>query len=193
MAEKIIDQITQEVVDKAIAMAGTIAAKIGIDSHLIDVEQVAVDTLHDAGASYAAEGAATFDTYLYKCVSNAIKSELTKINALKRGNGERAISLSEPIYGKDGGEMGTLGDITPSGQDVEAEVLNRIAATETTTPASRYIASLNKQQKRIAALLLDGTTNKDIMSALGMTKRGLNRELEAMRSYERYRLLTSEL
>ena len=150
-----------------------------VPDNMIDWESVGYHTFAEVLMTYDPEGNAAFGTYLARSIENSIKTEITRLNAGKRGNGDVPLSLDAPISEED---EGTLADFVPA-REMEDHPL------ETSDGVKRYMDSLTSRQKEIVRRILDGKSQSEIVAALGISRRELGYELKAIRSEEKRKLL----
>lgn len=96
-----------------------------------------------------------FHRYLVDSLHRKFKTQLTKINRKKRGGGVVNDSLDR--YVDENGDV-TLGEILSAKETPDLDIL-----------AQRYLDSLTKKQRQIAELMMQGCTDRDIKTMLGMS------------------------
>lgn len=130
------------------------------------------------------DGKQSFGVFLYSCLSNRIKTEITRRNREKRKADRGTLSLDTPI-----GEGETvLGDILESDFNIEREAEN----DESRFPGRRlnaYFEALSGLQRRIVELKMDGAAKQEIMERLGITENCYKKNLEELRNFEKRQLL----
>lgn len=130
------------------------------------------------------DGEQSFDGFLYSCLSNKIKSEITRRNREKRKADRMALSIDAPVRDDDGC---TLGELIADSFDMEAEIFKEVNAV--THKLEKYLAMLSRKQKEVLGLLSFCYKAAEIQEALHMTQREYTNTLENMRSYEKIRIL----
>ena len=100
------------VVDKLLLKFGGLSCKDTDDFYSL-ANEVFVDVLNRY------DNSKSFDAFLYVCLSNKIKSEMTKRNREKRKADRMSISIDTPIGDEDDS---TLKDIIADSVDVEKEI-----------------------------------------------------------------------
>lgn len=123
----------------------------------------------------------SFDGYLYSCLSNKIKTEITRREREKRKADKLSISIDTPI-GEN--ENLTICDILSSDFDIEKET--DILSDER---VEKYLNSLTSTQRKIAEMLKDGYLSYDIMETLQLTKKQYTNALNDMKKFEKSRVL----
>lgn len=130
------------------------------------------------------DGEQSFDGFLYACLSNKIKSEITRRNREKRKADRMALSLDAPVGD---GENYTLGETIADSFDMEEEVFEEVNAI--TYKLEKYLRMLSRKQKEVLGLLSFCYKASEIQEALHMTQREYMDTLENIRSYEKIRIL----
>ena len=130
------------------------------------------------------DGEQSFDGFLYSCLSNKIKSEITRRNREKRKSDRMALSLDAPVGD---GENYTLGEAIADSFDMEAEAFRELDAVA--YKLERYLAMLSRKQKEVLELLSFCYKAAEMQEALRMTPKEYADALENMRSYEKIRIL----
>ncbi len=104
----------------------------------------------------------SFESFLYSCLSNRMKTEITKRNREKRRAEKMNVSLDMPV-GED--EETTFGDMLVGPFDMEKEVLEK--GTEKYSGRIRlYLDRLSGLQKEVLRLKMDGFSPDEIRSRL---------------------------
>ncbi len=157
----------------------------GSQNDFDDFYSIANEELWKAIESYNPnnEQGAKFETYLSVILKRKFNTEFASRTRIKRGGNYEIISLEENIKGL---ENLSVIDTVSSSENVEFEIennnFNRI---------QNYYNVLSKKEKKIADLLMDGYSLKDIQVKLNLTKKELENHLKSMRSYEKKILLDS--
>ncbi len=107
----------------------------------------------------------SFDTYLYSCLSNKIKTEITSRNRQKRMADRNAISIDTPI-GDD--ENCTIGDVLQSDFDIY-DVLSKKADCFNDERVDRYLNSLNRVQRQIVEMKMEDVSVSEIKEAIKLS------------------------
>lgn len=126
----------------------------------------------------------SFEGFLYSCLSNKIKTEMTRRNAEKRKIELLSVSLDLPIDGK---EEVTLGDLLADRFDMDKAIFGE--DDEMTEKLKRYLKRLSVKQRKIIALLLDSYKAGEIQKRLHMTKREYMDAMRGIRAYENISIL----
>ncbi len=128
----------------------------------------------------------SFDGFLYSCLSNKIKTEITRRNREKR----RADRMSVPLDAvNDSGEEYSLLDYIPSDFDTFEEASKLQKNGQYRDKVQQYISKLSNSQVNILNLLLDGYKPNEIQRILGMPPTRYLENLKTMRSYENVNIL----
>lgn len=144
----------RQVVDEILSHFGGLS-----DKDYDDFYSLANEVFVDAMNRY--QKSQSFNKFLYTCLSNKIKSEVTKRNRYKRMCDRMSISLDMTIC-EDGV---TLGEVLPSNFDLEKETC---LAEE---GVNDYLSTLNDVQRQIVMMKLEHTSNVEIRRRLDLTIR----------------------
>ena len=127
----------------------------------------------------------SFDGFLYSCLMNRFKTEMTKRNRQKRQADRMAISIDAPIGDS---ENFTWGDIIPDKFDVESIIFDEkedIYSTKMVT----YLNRLSHLQKKVLRLIIAGYTPYEIKEELYITDKQYEDCQAAIRSYKNVSVL----
>lgn len=136
--------------------------------------------------------------YIFNAIKYRIMDEISSRNALKRnphdkeGNIYQVLSVDSPMGN---GEYAlTIGDFLCSKSDgfdiiEEIEKNNGVVWSEN---AEKYLNSLNKVQRQILMLRMDGATVEQIMERLRITKKRFEKELRDLKKFENISLLYTD-
>lgn len=103
-----------------------------------------------------------FDGFIYSCLTNKFKTEMTRLNRQKRQADRMALSWETPIGDEDGG---TIGDLISNGETVESEIFEQMEDVYSKA-MNRYLNRLSKLQKEVLRFLSIGFSTQDIMKEL---------------------------
>lgn len=131
----------------------------------------------------------SFDGFLYSCLSNKIKTDITKRNRWKRRADRMSVSL-DAVSGD--GDGNSLLEFTASDFDTFEEVIRRQGNGQYHDKVQRYLARLSNQQVNILNLLIDGYTPNEIQRLLEITPGQYADDMQTMRSYENIKILFQE-
>ncbi|WP_215700531.1 sigma-70 family RNA polymerase sigma factor [Clostridium sp. MCC353] len=127
----------------------------------------------------------SFDGFLYSCLSNKIKTEITKRNREKRRADRNSVSMDEPVGEY---EETTIGELIASDFDLEKELLEK-SDMQKDEKIERYFENLSKKQRRIVELLIEGFTPYEIRETLHLKDKEYSDHLAWIRSYENISIL----
>ena len=167
-----------EIVDKILLRFGGL-----YDKDVDDFYSLANEVFADAIRRYDEDQ--SFDGFLYSCLTNKIKTEITRRNRYKR----RADRLSVPIdlpVGDD--EHCTLADMIPSDINIEKEVLDK-NMDYMDQKIQDYLRSLSKIQRRIIEMKMQDIGTKCIKKQLNLTDKQYQFSMRQAVQYEHIRLL----
>ncbi|MBD5555237.1 MAG: hypothetical protein HDQ95_07860 [Roseburia sp.] len=168
----------RETVDRILLKFGGLS-----DKDRDDFYSLANEVFADAWKRY--DRKQSFDGLLYSCLSNRIKSEMTRRNRYKRSVDRLSVSLDMPI-GED--DDVSLGDVIAAEIDIERDVLEESEAMSDARIA-RYLAGLSHVQQRIIQMRLLDAPVDDILRELHLTGREYERNMADMRSFEKTMVL----
>ena len=165
-------------------MVDKILFKFGGISHkdMDDFYSLANEVFTDALRRY--DGVQSFDGFLYSCLSNKVKTEISRRNREKRKIDRMALSMDASLGDEDGC---TLGELIADSYDLESEIFRDINAVA--YKLERYLAMLSRKQKEVLELLSFCYKASEIQEALHMTPKEYTDALENIRCYERIRIL----
>ena len=126
-----------------------------------------------------------FDGFLYSCLINKFKTEMTRRNRQKRQADKMSISLESPI-GDD--ENSTIEDVIADKETVESQFFeeNKEAYSKKMT---LYINRLSTLQKEVLRLISIGFTPNEILCELHINKKQYEDCYNAIHSYRNISLL----
>ena len=131
------------------------------------------------------ESGQSFDTFLYCCLCNKIKTEITRRNRERRKADRMSVPIDTPI-GDDG--KSTLADMIASNIDIEKEVLDGVSDVEDEI-IERYLASLSKIQRRIIEMKMENVGVIRIKKMLNLSNKQYSSHMKQAVQYEHIRLL----
>lgn len=109
----------------------------------------------------------SFDGFLYSCLCNRIKTEITGRNRYKRMADRMSISMDTPI---DDAENDTIGDLIPGAFSIERELFER-DGEEYSEKMLSYLDRLSQTQKEVLRLMAAGYLPGEIKAELHMTEK----------------------
>lgn len=168
-----------KVVDKIVLKFGGLSNK-----DLDDFYSLANEVFMDIMKKY--DDSQSFDGFLYSCLLNKIKTEITRRNREKRKADRMCISLD--VVNGDEEECNLL-DVLPSDFDTFEEVAKRQEKGRYHDKVERYISRLSNWQVNILNLLVDGYKPNEIQRILEICSKEYSEDLDTMRSYENIKIL----
>lgn len=166
------------VVDKLLLKFGGLSGKDTDDFYSL-ANEVFADVLNRYDNSQS------FDGFLYICLSNKIKSEMTKRNREKRKADRMSISIDTPIGDE---ENSTLKDIIPDNVDIEKEIFEE-KEEGYSKKMMLYLNRLSSLQKEVLKLIIAGYSATEISNILHITDKQYADCQAAIRSYRNVSLL----
>lgn len=127
-----------------------------------------------------------FETFLYSCLLNRIKTEITRRNREKRKADRMCVSL-DAVY--DDEEKCSLLEFIASDFDTFEEVVKRQGNGQYQDKIQRYISRLSNRQISILNFLMDGYKPSEIQQIFHISLVEISDDLKDMRSYENIRIL----
>lgn len=170
-------QKLRRIVDRILLKFGGLSEKDQDDFYSL-ANEVFVDVL----GRY--DSVQSFDTFLYSCLSNKIKTEITRRNRYKRKADHMTVSIDTPIGDE---EDCTLGDMIADSFD-----MNQIIFGEENSKSikiERYLERLSKLQREVVKLLADSYGAGEIQKKLQISQREYSDAMRGIHSYENTSLL----
>ncbi|MBD5534588.1 MAG: hypothetical protein HDQ99_02795 [Lachnospiraceae bacterium] len=167
-----------KVVDEILLKFGGLTNK-----DLDDFYSLANEVFWDAMKRY--DASKSFDAFLYSCLLNKIKSEMTRRNREKRKADRMSVSIDTPIGDEEGS---TIGDMIADNLTVEKEIFE-----ENKEGYSRsmllYLSRLSSLQKEVLRLNIAGYLPEEIRAELHISKKQYADCYEAIHSYRNVSVL----
>lgn len=129
----------------------------------------------------------SFDGFLYSCLMNKFKTEMTRRNRKKRQADKNLISIDTPIGNEDGNSI--LADMIASNINIEREILGDDADIIMEEKIERYLKSLSKIQRKIIEMKMQNVEVQHIKEELGLTDSQYSSHMQEVVQYEHIRLL----
>ncbi len=166
-------------VDKIIAKFGGLSDKDKDDFYSL-ANEVFVDVLKKY------DPVQSFDGFLYACLFNKIKTEITKRNRKKRIADRMAVSLDAM---NEDNEQCNLLNFIASDFDTFNEAVKDQGSGQYQDKIQIYISRLSNQQVNILNLLVDGYKPNEIQVFLKISPRQYADDMQIMRCYENVKIL----
>lgn len=168
-----------KMVDKILMKFGGLSNK-----DLDDFYSLANEVFWDVMQRY--DDSQSFDAFLYSCLLNKIKTEMTRRNREKRKADRMSISIDTPI-GDD--ENTTIGDLIAGSFTIERELFEQYKREEWRKEVKEYLNSLSPLQRKIAYLISDNNTPEEICEELHITLKHFENSMKRILSDERIKTL----
>ena len=166
-------------------MADKILRKFGglSDKDYQDFYSLANEVFVDVMRRY--DGEQSFDGFLYSCLSNKFKSEMTRLNRQKRKGDRTAVSMDTPI-GEDDGL--TIGDTIQSDFSMEAatEEMFEDCYNE---KIEKYLSSLSTIQRKIIEMKMADIPVSEIKKKLKLSDKQYEQHCNEIKSFEKISIL----
>lgn len=165
-------------VDKILSKFGGLSDKDRDDFYSL-ANEVFVDVMRRY------EDIGSFDVFLYACLSNRIKTEITKINCEKRQADRLSVSIDAPI--SDDPEF-TFGDLLVDRFNMENAVFEKLGQGYGRR-TMLYLSKLSKLQREVLQLTIDGYPSDEIREVLNISEKQYADCNAAIHSYRNVSLL----
>lgn len=161
---------------KSVTMSQVYKFNSNSNMNLDDFYSIANMTFWQVIETYDDTKSVNFDGYLARCLHNKFLSELTKLN------NNAPITASEQSVPIDAVREDCLGlaETIDSGECTE-DCINEYGLTD---KAFAYVNSFHGIYKKVLLMIMDGTTDCDIMKILGITRREFNDVMDKLKSYK---------
>lgn len=159
------------------AMADKILHKFGgiSDKDYHDFYSIANEVFTDVMGRY--DGKQDFDVFLYACLSNKFKSEITARNRGKRISDRNLVPIDLMIG--DSGDL-TIGDMLQADFDVE-DILLENSGGGYDERVEKYLGSLSKIQRQIVEMKMEDKPAAEIRDRLGLSDKQYDDNMKAVR------------
>ena len=127
----------------------------------------------------------SFDGFLYACLLNKIKSEITARNRVKRQTDMYAISIDMPIGDDDNS---AISDLLYSDFDMELE-MERIFDHSHDERIQKYLSSLSKIQRQIVEMKMEDVPVLEIKVKLGLSNKEYEKQYQELKAFSRISIL----
>lgn len=166
------------IVDKILIRFGGLSGK-----DLDDFYSLANEVFVDVMRRY--DDSKSFDAFLFSCLENKIKTEITRRNREKRKADRISISIETPI-GDD--ESFTIQDMIASNFDIEKEFLKE-SEDGYSKKMLLYLSRLSSLQKKVLRLNIAGYLPNEIKEQLDINEKQYTDCYAAIRSYRNVSVL----
>lgn len=168
---------------KIYAMIDKILFKLKFNVEKSDFYSLGSEIFLDALCRY--DKSKSFDGFLYSCLMNKFKTEMTKRNRQKRMADSNAISIDAPI----GEDECTLADMIASNIDIEKEIIGSDEDIQSDERIERYLDSLSRIQRKIITMKMQDIEVQHIKKELNLTDKQYSDYMQEAIQYEHIRLL----
>lgn len=127
-----------------------------------------------------------FNGFLYSCLINKFRTEMTRRNRQKRQCDNNSISIDTPIGDEDGNF--TIGDIIPSKSTIEKEFFEEREECYSKEMCS-YLGRLSDLQKEVLRLISIGFMPSEILKELHINQKMYEDCYQAIHSYRNISIL----
>ena len=126
-----------------------------------------------------------FDAFLYSCLMNKFKTEMTRRNRIKRQADKNALSIDLPVGES---EELTIGDFIADKNTIEKEIFEENEESYS-IEMTRYLSRLSDLQKEVLRLISIGFTPNEIIGELHINSKMYNDCYDAIHSYRNISVL----
>lgn len=154
-----------------------------------DVEKDEFVSLADeiiVNAMYDYDFKQDFNGYIYRCLENKFKTEMTRRNRYKRQADRMALSLEEKVGNSEDGI--TVGDILADKKTIEGEFFEERQDTYS-EKMSNYLGRLSYLQKEVLRLISIGFMPSEILEELHINQKMYEDCYNAIHSYRNTSIL----
>ena len=152
--------------------------KLKFDVEKSDFYSLGSEIFLDALCRY--DGTQDFNGFLYSCLTNKFKTEMTRRNRQKRQGDNNSISIDTPICGEDGNF--TIGDTISSKSTIEKEFFEE-REEYYSKEMCRYLGRLSSLQKEVLRLISIGFMPREILEELHINQKMYEDCYQAIHSY----------
>lgn len=131
------------------------------------------------------DGKQSFDGFLYSCLNNKFKTEMTRRNRQKRQSDRKSISIDTPIGDS---ENSTIGDLIADSFDIEKEFFEK-REDGYSKRMLLYLSRLSSLQKEVLRLIIAGYLPNEIKEELHITDKQYSDCNAAIHSYRNVSIL----
>ena len=181
--EKIINSYYKNNAKKLHSMVDKILVKLRFDVNHEDFYSLSNEIFVDVLKRY--DNKQDFDGFLYSCLINKFKTEMTKRNRQKRQADKYSISIDSPIGDDDNS---TLKDVIADKCTVES-IFFKEKEESYSIEMQRYLNRLSVLQREILNLISIGFTPNEIINELNINKEQYTNCYNAIHSYRNTSIL----
>ena len=127
-----------------------------------------------------------FNGFLYSCLMNKFKTEMTRRNRQKRQGDNNSISIDTPVGDEDGNF--TIGDTISSKSTIEKEFFEEREESYS-KEMCRYLGRLSNLQKEVLRLISIGFVPSEILEELHINQKMYEDCYQAIHSYRNISVL----
>lgn len=131
------------------------------------------------------DGKRSFDGFLYSCLMNKFKTEMTRRNRIKRQSDKNSVSIESLISNEDGL---TIGDILADKRTIEGEFFGEHQEAFS-CEMQQYLDRLSILQRDVLYLISIGFTPSEIIGELHINKKMYDDCYNAIHSYRNIEIL----
>ena len=182
--EDLINLYFKENGKKLYTMIDQILFKLKFDVEKSDFYSLGSEIFLDALCRY--DETQDFNGFLYSCLINKFKTEMTRRNRQKRQGDNNSISIDTPIGNEDGNF--TIGDTITSKSTIEKEFFEEREECYS-KEMCRYLGRLSNLQKEVLRLISIGFMPSEILEELHINQKMYEDCYQAIHSYRKISVL----
>lgn len=182
--KNLIDSYFENDGKKLYAMIDKILFKLKFDVDKSDFYSLGNEIFLDALCRY--DGKQDFNGFLYSCLCNKFKTEMTRRNREKRKADRMALSLEEKVGSDD--ENGVVGDFIADKTTIESEFFEEREETYS-EKMSKYLGRLSNLQKEVLRLISIGFAPSEILEELHINQKMYEDCYSAIHAYRNKSIL----
>lgn len=130
------------------------------------------------------DGKQSFDGFLFYCLNNKIKTEITRRNRDKRKADRMCIPIDTPVGDE---ENSTLGDMIADSFNMDKEIFGEDHAKS--QKIEKYLSRLSKRQRNVVELLAESYKAGEIQKLLHITPKEYSDAVNGIYAYENISIL----
>lgn len=170
----------RNIVDKILSKFGGLS-----DKDIDDFYSLANEVFSDVIKRY--DEKQSFEGFLYACLDNKIKTEITRRNRQKRQADRMSVSMDVPI-GETNDNFVTLKDMIPSNFDIDMELENNSNVYQD-EKVEKYLNSIPKKLRKIIEMKMEDIPDSQIKSKFDLTDKQYSELLKELKSFNNIRTI----
>lgn len=182
--ENLVDLYFENNGKRLCTMIDKILFKLKFDAERSDFYSLGSEIFLDALCRY--DETQDFNGFLYSCLVNKFKTEMTKRNRQKRKADKDAISIDTPVGDED--SSSTLGDVIADKSTIEKEIFDN-REEGYSKEMRNYLSRLSNLQREVLRLISIGFMPSEILEELHINQKMYEDCYNAIHSYKNISIL----